>query len=60
MYWEEYQDVTVISLEKTGNFIMMEELGIRIHVPFDLILYFVSLFMPLLYEVNTPGVLTGV
>lgn len=52
--------MTVISLEKTGNFIMMEELGIRIHVPFDLILYFVSLFMPLLYEVNTPGVLTGV
>ena len=38
----------VISLEKTGNFIMMEELRIRIHVPFDLILYFVSLFMPLL------------
>ena len=38
----------MISLEKTGNFITMEELGIGIHVPFDLILYFVSLFMPLL------------
>ena len=37
MYWEEYQDAIVISLEKTGNFVTMEELGIGIHVPFDLI-----------------------